>query len=89
MSLKLSRPRILTRAAKAGAKLYVRERDLARVAPRLFAKASKRAPVVADLVEAEAACEAARKEGAVTYSIERHVSLLAALFAEARKAAET
>ena len=89
MPLKLSRPRILTRAAKAGADLYIRERDLARVAPRLFAKASKKSPVVvADLVEAEAACEAERKQGAVTYSIERHISLLAALFAEARKSAE-
>lgn len=88
MSLKLSRPRILTRAAKAGAALYRRERDLARVAPRVFAKANRKSPVVADLVAAEAACEAERKAGALTYSIERHISLLAALFAEARNAAE-
>jgi len=84
MSLKLSRPRILTRAAKAGASLYKRERDLAKVAPRVFAKATRKSPVVADLAAAEAECEAQRKEGAVTYSIERHISLLAALFAEAR-----
>ena len=85
MSMKLSRPRILTRAAKAGAELYRRERDLAKVAPRVFAKATRNSPVVADLAAAEAACEEERKEGAVTYSIERHISLLAALFAEARK----
>lgn len=85
MSLKLSRPRILTRAAKAGAALYRRERDLAKVAPRVFAKATRKSPVVADLVAAEAECEAERKDGAVTYSIERHISLLAALFAEARR----
>ncbi len=42
MSLKLSRPRILTRAAKAGAEMYRRERDLARVAPRVFAKATQK-----------------------------------------------
>ena len=84
MPLKLSRPRILTCAAKAGASLYVRERDLARVAPGVFAKASRTSPVVADLIAAEAECEVARKEGSATYSIERHISLLAALFAEAR-----
>ncbi len=84
MSLKLSRPRLLTRAAKAGASLYKRERDLAKVARRVFAKATRKSPVVADLTAAEAECEAERKEGAVTYSIERHISLLAALFAEAR-----
>ena len=86
MSLKLYRPRILTRAAKAGAEMYRRERDLARVAPRVFAKATRKSPVVADLAAAEAECEAERKEGAVTYSIGRHISLLAALFAEARAA---
>ncbi len=84
MALKLSRPRILTRAAKAGAELYRRERDLARVAPRVLAKAARKSPIVADLAVAEAECEAERKEGAVSYSIERHISLLAALFAEAR-----
>jgi hypothetical protein len=41
---------------------------------------------VADLAAAEAECEAERKEGAVTYSIGRHISLLAALFAKARAA---
>lgn len=86
MPLKLSRPRILTRAAKAGAELYVRERDLAKMAPRVFARAARSSPV-ADLIAAEAECEAERKEGALTYSIERHISLLAALFAEARKTA--
>ena len=45
-------------------------------------------PERADLIAEEAVCEAERKEGAVSYSIERHISLLAALFAEARKAAQ-
>ena len=83
MSVTLSRPRILTRAAKAGASLYRRERDLAKIAPLLFARARGRKWVVEDLVEAEAECEVERRSGAANYSIERHISLLAALFAEA------
>lgn len=83
MSIKLSRPRLLTRAAKAGAALYRRDRDLARVAPRLFARKTSAKAMVNDIAAAEAICEAERREGAATYSIERHISLLAALIAEA------
>lgn len=83
MTIKLSRPRILTRAAREGAALYRRERDLARIAPRLFARKDGESRMVREIAEAEAACEAERVSGAATYSIERHVSLLAALFAEA------
>ena len=54
--------------------------------PRLFAKASRKTRVVEDLAAAEAECEEERKMGSATYSIERHISLLAALFAEAQAA---
>ncbi|MEM7270723.1 MAG: DUF6477 family protein [Pseudomonadota bacterium] len=83
MPLKLSRPRILNRAAKAGAALYERDRDLAKIAPGLAARARKGSKLVRALADAEAVCEGERKRGAATYSLERHVSLLSALLAEA------
>lgn len=86
MTLKLSRPRILTRAARAGAALYQRERDLKAVMPRLVSRRGG-AKTVAALAAAEATCEAERKTGAATYSLEKHIGLLAALLAEARAAA--
>lgn len=82
MAFTLSRPRILTRAAKAGAALYRQDRDLARLAPRLFALRGRRKIVIDGIAAAEAACEAERRSGAASYSIERHIGLLAALFAE-------
>ena len=83
MPIKLSRPRILARAAKAGAALYRRDRDLARIAPRLFARKGPKSVMLSGIAAAEAACEEERRSGSATYSIERHVSLLAALIAEA------
>ncbi len=77
----LKRPRILARAARAGARLYERERDLQRILPGLI---GRRRPVeiVNRLSEAEAACEHSRRAREATYSIERHVQLLTALVAE-------
>lgn len=83
MSGKLSRPRILTLAAKAGAALYDRERDLRRLLPRLLATRDVRR-VISAIGAAEAACEAERTGGAATYSPARHIALLAALLAETR-----
>lgn len=81
MAIRFSRPGLLTRAAKAGAKLYDRKRDLPKMAPRL-AIGGRKSGLVKEILEAEALCEAERVAGAATYSVERHVSLLAALFAE-------
>lgn len=77
----IKRPRILARAARAGAQLYERERDLKRILPGLI---GRRRPVeiVSRLTEAEAACEDARCARVATYSVERHVQLLTALVAE-------
>lgn len=85
MKLNLRRPRILARAARAGARLYKRERDLAAVAPRLSISMRTDQALVSELAAAEAACEADRKNGAATYSTQRHISLLSALLAEARR----
>ncbi|MFV0475705.1 MAG: DUF6477 family protein [Pikeienuella sp.] len=74
----ISRPRLLSRAARAGARLYRRERDLARILPQLFGKTA----VLPAIQAAEAACEKDRRAGAASYSAARHVSLLAALVAE-------
>lgn len=76
---RLSRPRLLVRAARIGASLYERERDLHAALPGLV---SHRA-VVPALAAAEAACDAERRAGAPGYSAARHVKLLAALLAEA------
>lgn len=74
----IRRPRLLSRAAHAGARVYQRERDLSRLLPQLFGKKA----VLPAIRAAEAACEQERRAGAASYSIARHVSLLAALVAE-------
>lgn len=78
MTETIRRPRLLSRAARAGARLYQRERDLARLLPQLFGKKA----VLPAIRAAEAACEQERRDGAAGYSVARHVSLLAALVAE-------
>lgn len=83
--MSISRPKLLARAAKAGANMYRRERDLARLSPRLLTLTGA-GRIVEGLREAEAACEDDRKAGAATYSLSRHVGLLAALVAETRAA---
>lgn len=85
MSLTLSRPALLARAARAGAALYRRERDLSRLMPGHSIKRGKKA-LIAALASAEAACESDRSDGVETYSVQRHISLLSALFAESKKA---
>lgn len=79
----IARPKLLARAAKAGADMYRRERDLGRLAPGLMSQSSA-GRIVESLRHAEAACEDDRKAGVATYSLTRHVGLLAALVAETR-----
>lgn len=78
MTESIRRPRLLNRAAHAGAAIYQRECDLARLLPKLFGQRV----VLPAIIAAEAACESERRTGGATYSVARHVSLLAALVAE-------
>lgn len=80
---RLTRPRLLARAARAGLALYRRERDLAGALP---GGATGRG-LLAALSTAEAACDADRRANAPTYSVTRHVRLLTALLAETRQGA--
>lgn len=88
MSRTVTRPRILTRAARAGAALYRRDRDLSRIMPKLVQRKGKDA-VVGAIAAAEAHCESERVQGAATYSLSRHINLLSALIAEAKGSAQT
>ncbi len=78
----LKRPKLLSRAARAGLRLYDRDRDLARILPGDGLK-KRGAEVLGRLRAMEAECEEARRSGATGYSISRHVELLTALVAEA------
>ncbi|MDF2231569.1 DUF6477 family protein [Albimonas sp. CAU 1670] len=75
------RPRLLWRAARAGARLYRRETHLRAAAPGFDAGRGPKA-VIAKLEELEQACEARRRAHAPEYSVRRHVLLLSALLAE-------
>ncbi|MHA3914293.1 DUF6477 family protein [Halovulum sp. GXIMD14793] len=77
----LRRPKTLVRAARIGAGNYRRERDLTYALRRKAAGA-----MVETLIEVEERLEANRQQGESTYSIQRHVGVLAALIAEARLA---
>jgi hypothetical protein len=81
--MSISRPKLLAHAAKSGADIYRQERDLGRLLPRLLSQTAA-GRIVEGLRAAEAACEDDRKAGAATYSLARHVGLLAALVAETR-----
>jgi hypothetical protein len=78
---RLARPRLLAEAARAGAALYRRERDL----PAGLGSTARN--IVAALTAAEAACDADRRAGSPAYSPARHVRLLSALIAEVAQAA--
>ncbi len=78
----LRRPRLLIRAARAGADEYQRDRDLG----RLLSGGATPGPIdaVRSLLAAEASLEARRKAGDATYSVPRHVEVLIALMSEVR-----
>jgi len=78
----LRRPRILIRAARIAGASYQREKDLKRVLKSTRLPAPDRG--MADLLAVEAEIEDTRRTGAATYSITRHVEVLAALIVEAR-----
>ena len=74
----LRRPRILIRAARAGLSDHRRDRDQKR------SPGSERA--FGALLAEEDALEAHRTSGEATYDLRRHVAVLTALLAEARRA---
>lgn len=79
----LRRPRLLIRAARIGAQEFSRSKHL----PALlgFAPSSLAERTVPALLELEADMDARRREQDATYSPRRHVELLVALIAEARR----
>jgi Family of unknown function (DUF6477) len=77
------RPKILVRAARAGVTDYRRERDLKRFMRN--PKAISPDAVFETLLAEEARLEDVRTKGDATYSAQRHVAVLTALIAEARR----
>jgi len=76
------RPRLLMRAARIGAGLYRRQRDLRPLLPAMATRSRRAADVAARLRPMEADQETARREGRPGYSPARHVAVLSALLAE-------
>jgi hypothetical protein len=77
----LRRPRLLARAAREGARMYRRERDLRTSLPGMTGP-RKGVDIVSRLLGIEAQIEAERVSGAYSYSPMRHVGVLSALVAE-------
>lgn len=82
----LRRPKILIRAARAGLADYRPERDLKRLVRD--ARGSAPRDPLAPLLAEERRLETTRTTGAGAYNIHRHVAVLTALLAEARRVAE-
>ena len=78
----LRRPRLLVRAARHGTTDYDRSRALPRLLDISGASAPEKA--LSALIQAEAEVEDRRKGALATYSVTRHIELLAALMVEAR-----
>ncbi len=78
----LRRSQLLIRAARIGVHNYHRDRDIKRILK------TSRAPTpkigMARLLTIEGDLETDRRAGTTTYSISRHVEILAALIAEAQ-----
>ncbi|NOX73085.1 MAG: hypothetical protein GXP03_05530 [Alphaproteobacteria bacterium] len=77
----LRRPRILIRAARIAASEYRRDRDLKRLLRA--GKLPNPGKTMPRLLAMEQDIEATRQAGHATYSITKHVEILAALVAEA------
>jgi len=77
---KLRRPNLLIRAARIAEQNYRRDKDLRRLLHSTRVPQPKAA--LSHLLAAERDLEAARQSAITTYSICRHVEILAALIAE-------
>jgi hypothetical protein len=80
----LRRPKILIRAARAGVSDYRRDRDLKRLVRD--ARGAAPADAMTPLLAEEHRLEATRTGGGATYNLQRHVAVLTAILAEARRA---
>ena len=76
------RPRILIKTANIGLQWYRRDRDLAKLVRSITTPSPQRA--VECLIEIEGALEASRKANDASYNVQKHISVLTALLAEAR-----
>ena len=76
----MSRPRLLIKTARIGARFYRRERDLPGAIPGLLSQPTGQ--IVPRLTEAEARCEEERLLKSASYRPGRHVQILSALLAE-------
>lgn len=85
----LIRPKLLIETARIGARLYLRERDLAGAIPGSSrgSSAGAQSQIVARLREAERNCEQLRRVRSPAYRSGKHVQILSALIAEADQAA--
>ena len=81
----MSRPRILVTTARIGAARYRRERDLPGAVAGLLSRPT--GEILPRLQEAEAQCEEDRLARSAAYRPGKHVQILAALLAEAGRAA--
>lgn len=78
----LRRPRLLTRAAKIGAKDYNRDRHLQRVLG--YGAIPGTGSALIRLMEAERELDLQRQEDDAAYSLVRHLDILIALIGEAQ-----
>lgn len=78
----LSRPRLLTRAARLGANEYRREAHLQRLLG--YGQLPRTGEALLQLLQHESTINAQRTSGDAGYSLTRHVDLLIAIVAEAR-----
>lgn len=78
----LRRPRLLVRAARHGAADYRREAHLLRLLGAPFP--ARQGAVILQLMDLEAALDAGRRGRVASYSVARHIEVLAALIGEAR-----
>ncbi len=79
----LRRPKILIRAARAGVTDYRRDRDLKRLVRDSGGAIPNNA--LPPLLAEEHRLETTRTGGGATYNIQRHVAVLTAILAEARR----
>ncbi|MEM9395397.1 MAG: DUF6477 family protein [Pseudomonadota bacterium] len=78
----IRRPQTLMRAARFGLRDYDRQRDLKRLTKQPKAPSPQKA--LATLIALEETQEINRKEGFGTYSVGRHIEILAAIMGELR-----
>lgn len=83
----LRRPQTLMRAARYGLKDYNRDRDLKRLMKQPHTPTPRKA--LRTLVEIEETLESKRIEGFGTYSVARHIEVLAAIMGELRLLPDT